>query len=160
MMNKSKQITLTAICLLLASLLSGCYDKPAYSNYAAVQPMGWSADSTINFTLNINDTTPAYRMLLQVRHDDNYPYQNMWVFVDVTDPSRHTKTDTIEFFLADQRGKWLGGGAGSLKLMPVIISDDRKFCHAGEYRISVRHGMRVDKLKGIHDIGIELYVKK
>lgn len=160
MTTRNKILVAFAGIVMLAMLFTGCQDKPVYSHYVPVQPSGWVADSTLCFEFEITDTVPDYRVLLHVRHDNNYPYQNMWVFVDITDPAMHTTTDTIEFFLADQRGRWLGGGAGNIKTMPVIISDDRQFELKGEYRLYVRHGMRTDKLCGIQDIGVELYVKK
>ena len=55
-------------------------------------------DSLAQFDYLIEDTMADYQMLIYVRHTEQYPYQNMWLFVD--DAGRQ---DTIEFYLADDR---------------------------------------------------------
>ncbi len=151
-----RSVTLSLMVLAFMS----CTHKPVFSSYKAISNQSWDADSVVCFNVDIEDTTLAVQLILQVRHNDNYPYQNMWVFVDKTSPDHHTTTDTIEFYLADQRGRWLGSGAGNVRLMPVLIDEHYTFPVKGVYNFAVRHGMRTTQLQGIQDIGIEAYVKE
>lgn len=160
MTNKRHSMFSACAAVLMTVLFAGCDGKPYFSDFKPVASEGWHADSVACFTIDAEDTLTTYQMILQVRHNDVYPYQNMWVFVDKTYPDNHTRTDTIEFYLADQRGRWLGGGMGNVKLMPVLIEPDWRFDAAGRYDICVRHAMRTDLLRGVQDIGLELYVKE
>ena len=65
-------------------------------------------------------------------------------------------TDTINFYLADQRGKWLGSGVGSVFEMPVLYQQSIRFPKAGNYRYELSHGMRDSVLIGINDIGLRV----
>ena len=76
----------------------------------------------------------------------------MWLFV--RDNMGHR--DTIEFYLADDRGRWLGDRHHGFIEMPVLYEDAKQFTDTGAYRLSVRQGMREEELEGITDIGLEI----
>ena len=75
----------------------------------------------------------------------------MWLFVD-----NAGQTDTIEFYLADDRGRWLGDRHHGMIEMPVLMEDAKLFPDTGVYRLSVRQGMRDTVLRGITDVGLEV----
>lgn len=114
---------------------------------------GWHKDSLVGFSFTVTDTTASYDILLNVRHTEMYPYQNLWLFLG---GSRQLLNDTIEFYLADDRGVWLGTGHNGHITMPVLYEQGYHFSHAGEQTIYVTHGMRCDYLRGVTDVGIEI----
>ena len=139
------------LLLLTATLLASCDHNVVYSEYRSLPFCGWDADSSLVFTPDITDTLSVYDVLLHVRHTQNYPYQNMWLFLD-TPAGR----DTIEFYLADQRGRWLGNGFGNIKEMPVLYATSVRFPHTGEYQYVIRQGMREECLHGVQDVGLTI----
>ena len=114
---------------------------------------GWDKDSVCRFSYPIEDTAATYQVLLYVRQTEMYPYQNMWLFVG--DSGRQ---DTIEFYLANDRGEWLGNGRNGLIEMPVLYEETHRFPHSGEQVWHIQQGMRAQSLKGISDVG--LIIKK
>ena len=90
-------------------------------------------------------------MLIYIRHTEQYPYQNMWLFVD--DAGRQ---DTIEFYLADDRGQWLGNKHNGFIEMPVLLEETKHFADTGSYTMYIAHGMRDSLLRGVTDIGLEI----
>lgn len=137
-------------CLfLLAGVMASCGKNVIYSHYEPLPPSGWEADSALTYCVNITDTLSAYDLILQVRHTQSYPYQNMWLFLETP-----AGKDTIEFYLADQRGRWLGNGFGDIREMPVLYGHSIRFPRSGEYRYTIRQGMREERLHGVHDIGL------
>lgn len=90
-------------------------------------------------------------MIIYMRHTERYPYQNMWLFVG---DSLHT--DTIEFYLADDRGQWLGDRNHGFIEMPVLLEENKHFPDTGIYHMQIRHGMRDSVLRGVTDIGLEI----
>ena len=78
------------------------------------------------------------------------------MFIEIDQPGSNTVTDTFEITLADPTGKWLGEGFGGLKNRQVIYKRNVYFPVSGEYKISIRQGMRENLLKGITDIGVRL----
>ncbi len=140
------------ILVWLVGLLAGCGTRIIYAEQQPIPITGWEADSAVHFTFNITDTLAAYDLLIHVRHTQQYPYQNMWLFVEGVTPMG-TDCDTIEFYLADQRGQWLGNGWGNLRDMPVLYMQNVTF-PAGSYTCTIRQGMRDEYLRGINDIGL------
>ena len=136
----------------LALALTACHQDIVFSQFVSIPSGEWGSDMLPHFDYTIVDKDADYRMLIYVRHTEQYPYQNMWLFV--RDNMGHR--DTIEFYLADDRGRWLGDRHHGMIEMPVLMEDAKLFPDTGVYRLSVRQGMRDSLLRGITDIGVEV----
>ena len=147
-MRKSFYILLIAAA---ASLLSACSHDIVYSRFVPISTEEWAADSVLRFDYTIQDVAVDYRMIVYVRHSERYPYQNMWLFIG--DGQRQ---DTIEFYLADDRGQWLGDKNHGFIEMPVLLEETKHFPDTGAYNLTIRQGMRDSLLRGITDIGLEI----
>lgn len=156
MRNKAFMLIATACA---AVLLSACRNDIVYSRFHPVtytegtmtRPGKWHIDSVQRFDYTIADATAGYRMLVYVRHTERYPYQNMWLFID-----HDGKRDTIEFYLADDRGRWLGDKKHGFIEMPVLYETNYHYPDTGNYSIAVQHGMRDTLLRGVTDVGVEV----
>lgn len=148
----------------LVGLLLSCGKPTLYSDYHSVSPFGWEADSSLSYRFAVTDTLTPCDLIISVRHTQNYPFQNMWLFLEwdsdslssASHPIFLPQRDTIEFYLADQRGRWLGNGFGQLREMPVLYAQSIIFPHAGNYLFRIRHGMRDNSLRGISDVGLQI----
>lgn len=128
---------------------------------ADVPTSGWHMDSTLTFQVEIPDTCTRYDVLFFIRHTTDYPFQNIWLFANMTLPNDSTYEYPMEFYLADQRGQWLGNGWGAIREMPVIaFMYQQPFPIKGMYTFTLRQGMRTELLKGISNIGIEIRKSK
>jgi gliding motility-associated lipoprotein GldH len=137
-------------------VLAGCTSNDVFFQYAAVNPKGWSKDSLYCFDIPITDTLSSYNLYVNIRNRGEYPYQNLWLFLNKISPDKTQKKDSIECYLADQRGKWLGSGIGSVLEMPVLYQQNVRFKQAGIYHYKIVHGMRDTVLMGINDIGMRV----
>ena len=109
-------------------------------------------DTLPRFDFVIEEKKAAYDIIFYVRHTERYPYQNMWLFVQ--DNRQHS--DTIEFYLADDRGRWLGDKHHGFFEMPVLYESNYHFPDTGHYSLSVGHAMRDTLLRGVTDVGVEI----
>ena len=132
-------------------LVAACSSRTAYSEYRNIPLTGWDKDSVLVYEVTVSDTLATYNVVLNVRHGQEYPYQNIWFFVD-SDLSGHT--DTLEYYLADQRGRWLGNGFGERHDMPCLLAQNIRFPSARTYVFRVQQGMREDVLRGITEVGL------
>lgn len=147
--------TKISLILLLSAVLLSCTSNTVYSEFQSVSSKGWNRDSVCAFTFHISDTTPVYQMRLYVRHRETYPYQNIWLFV--TDSSLQTMpNDTLLFYLANDRGEWLGQGKNGIVEMPMLYQENRQFADTGDYTVLVQQAMRDTFLQGVENIGFEL----
>lgn len=143
--------------LLLAAmtLFSSCRSDVVYSRFYSIPSAKWHQDSVLRFDFDIVDSEPTYQILVYVRHNERYPYQNMWLFL-----SDSVRSDTIEFYMADDRGRWLGDRHNGYIEMPVLFESEKHFSAPGLYSLSVQQAMRDSILKGITDVGIEVVANR
>ena len=139
---------------LISVLVLGCQQGVVYSEFKQLPAQGWAADSALQFMPNLEDTLGGYQMQIIVRHTDRYAYQNLWLFVDVKKDSVLLRRDTIESYLANERGEWYGSGMSKYTL-PLLYMENIAL-PAGEYKITVQQGMREEQLRGITDVGLKV----
>lgn len=151
---KSLQLILIGTLLLCAG---ACTNNVVYSEFIEIPQSSWNFDSTLNFAIEIKQPIDQpCNAIVYILHEKNYSYQNLWFYVNKTVPNAMQKQDTIECYLADQRGKWLGSGHKSIIEMPVLIEQNIQIKQTGTYNYQVQHAMREDELKGIRSIGIKI----
>jgi len=93
---------------------------------------------------------------LNVRNGPEYPYSNIFIFMNTVFPDGQIARDTIELTLADYDGRWLGSGMGSVKFSRFLFQKNVQFKQAGTYRFILEQAMRVRELSGIHDVGLRI----
>ncbi len=135
----------------LVMLMTSCRKGIVVSQFVAIPSGEWQVDSAMVFDYTIDDAQPDYRMVVYVRHTERYPYQNMWLFID-----NGARRDTIEFYLADDRGQWLGDKHHGFIEMPVLFEENYHFPDTGTYHLEIVHGMRDSLFRGVTDIGLEI----
>lgn len=145
------QLSITIFILGCLCFLTSCRNDIVYSQFSAIPSEKWAVDSVAHFDYVIADAEADYRILVYVRHTERYPYQNMWLFLD-----NGTRRDTIEFYLADDRGRWLGDRNHGFIEMPVLIEENYHYQDTGMYQMTISHGMRDSLLRGVKDIGLEI----
>jgi len=147
--------TITTV-LLSSLLLTACTTPTMYSHFHPISPDAWEADSVLTYSFHADNTTNPYDIILCVRHTEMYPYQNMWLFCTfgMEDSLSQPVADTLEFYLADDRGRWLGNGGLKRIEMPVLFAQNYHFPDTGQYVLTIRHGMRDEQLRGVSDMGV------
>lgn len=136
---------------MVVAAFSACNSDIVYSHFSPISSSKWHIDSVAHFDFTVEDATPDYRVLVYVRHTERYPYQNMWLFVD-----DGLYRDTLEFYLADDRGQWLGDRKHGFIEMPVLLEENKHFADTGVYHYSIQHAMRDTLLRGVTDVGLEI----
>lgn len=158
-MNRTERIKKHNLFYLLIGLFvfNSCTGNDVYFQYHSVAQYGWDVDSVYVYDINIADTNASYNVFVNVRNRGEYPHQNMWLFIKKSLAGDSVSlNDTINFYLADQRGKWLGSGVGSVFEMPVLYQQGIRFKKPGIYRYELTHGMRDSVLIGVNDIGLRV----
>ena len=155
-MSPKKILNSSVRAILISLVIVSCSGNDVYFQYDSVNPKGWSKDSLYGFDIPITDTVALYNVYVNIRNRGEYPYQNLWLFLTKITPDSIESKDSIECYLADQRGKWLGKGLGSILEMPVLYQQKVRFKSSGIYHYKIVHGMRDSLLSGINDIGIRV----
>lgn len=144
--------------LLLAALicaLAACDRAQIYEDNIAIPDCHWYTENKLSFSVQITDTTELTNLLLALRNTDDYPYQDLWIFMKTTFPNDSSVQDTLHIELADHQGKWLGSGISQFQNL-VFLKENYRFEQVGNYVFSLEQAMRVNPIKGISTVGIRL----
>ena len=140
--------------------LMGCANPP--KNSLSIGKKGWEIDQpcTLNFT--VKDTLTKKDLMIHIQHDENYPFENIFIITHLTAPKGMKIIDTLEYNLCDTNGKWLGSGWGHEKNIQLYYKENIPL-KKGHYRLKIWQAMRkrneingVRFLKGIRSVGIQL----
>ncbi|MCX6242716.1 MAG: gliding motility lipoprotein GldH [Bacteroidetes bacterium] len=116
----------------------------------------WNSKEKVAFSVNISDTAKRYSLYINLRNDVNYPFANIYMFLDTRFPDGRIARDTVECQLADYDGRWLGKGSGSIKSNRFLFQKAVRFRQKGNYAFTFEQAMRTSELKGIRDVGLEI----
>lgn len=114
----------------------------------------WKSNDTTKVNFDITDTSSFYNFYLVLRHQEKYPYKNIWLSITVNDP------DTIsnfkrEFILADNN-KWLGSTTDDITDHRIIFNPQPIRLKKGSYSFTLQQIMREHPLPYILSAGIRV----
>ena len=81
-------------------------------NYYSFSESIWSHNDSVIFNLDLNDTTSFFNVSFQLRANTSYKWSNIYIFSDIFFPNGKARRDTFEFYLADEKGHWVGDRSG------------------------------------------------
>lgn len=133
------------------------------SEFKATENGAWPKDSIITFSFSEIDTLQQHNMFINVRNDNAFPYNNLFLIAELNFPDGEIVTDTLEYEMAQPDGTWLGKGYGSIKENKLWYKENIVFPTSGVYTLRLAHAMRkngsvngVINLAGITDVGYEI----
>ncbi len=151
-----RNVTHLLLFIFIPFLFFNCDRSRVFEAYKKLPKTGWHKDSLLTFPVQIDNTVQTNNLYINVRNDIKYKYSNLWLFIKIEEPGKTAVADTFEVVLANPAGKWLGDGFGGIKTKQVLYKRNVYFPKAGEYKVTIQHGMRNKVLKGITDIGFRV----
>ena len=146
--------------LVLIALIS-CDKKRVFDEYKTVGN-GWNKDSIVSFDLPAVDIKKQYNLFINIRDNNDYPFNNLFLIVNMEQPDKRTIVDTLEYQMANPDGSLLGEGFTDVKDNKLIYKERMKF-NSGSYKIHIKQAVRqtgkvsgVVKLEGITDVGFRI----
>jgi gliding motility-associated lipoprotein GldH len=116
----------------------------------------WKLSDITAFKVPITDTLNCNNVFFTIRNGSSYPFRNIYLFVTTTSPDGKRITDTLQYNLADEKGKWYGKGFGDIHELNLPYKSNIYFPLKGTYEFKIQHGMRVENLKGVYDFGLRI----
>jgi gliding motility-associated lipoprotein GldH len=153
-----KKINSYLVLFLLASflLLSSCNSNVVYTDSVVMSDNTWELMNLPEFRVPITDTLNSNNMFFTLRTGSDYPFRNIYLFITATSPEGRNITDTLQYYLADDKGKWFGKGFGDIHELHLPYKSNVYFPLKGEYVFKIQHGMRTQDLIGVYDIGFRI----
>lgn len=142
--------------IILSFLLSSCGKNVVFTDSSNMPDKKWEIKNVPVFNVPVYDTLSGNNIYFTIRTGVSYPYRNIYLFVKTTAPDGKSITDTLQYYLADEKGNWYGKGFGDIHELKLPYKTNVFFPRKGTYVISVQHGMRILELKGVYDLGIRV----
>lgn len=152
----TKGISKLLYILLMTSILPACGRNVVFTDSARLSGKTWKlADITV-FRIPVKDTVNSNNLFFTIRTGSSYPFRNIFLFVTTTSPDGKSLTDTLQYELADEKGNWYGKGFGDIHELKLPYKSNVFFPVSGTYQVNIQHGMRIEDLKGVYDIGLRV----
>ena len=152
MYNRLFIIAVTVICF-------SCKEEVFFNQYNAL-PMEWHKDSVVKFNFQIKNSSSRYNTYINLRIDQEYLFNNIFLIVDLHNSIDSLIIDTLEYQMATNRGDLIGRKFINIVENKLVHKEMALFYEDIEYEISIRHAMRsinspegIEFLKGILDVG-------
>jgi gliding motility-associated lipoprotein GldH len=154
----------SVLLLLVTILLFSCDKKRVFDEYKSVGS-AWNKDSIVTFVLPVLDSTKRYDLFVNLRNNNNYKYNNIFLIVSLESPNGYTKVDTLEYQMANPDGTLLGDGFTDLKESKLYYKENVRF--RGKYKAHIKQVVRetgkvpgVTLLDGITEVGFRIEKKE
>ena len=146
----------TVLILTSLILLQSCNSNVVYTSFLTMPSKTWELMNVSSFKVPVTDTINSNNITFTIRTGSSYPFRNIYLFVSTTAPNGKTITDTLEYYLADEKGKWIGRGFGDIHELNLPYKSNVFFPLKGTYHFNIQHGMRIENLKGVYDFGLKI----
>jgi gliding motility-associated lipoprotein GldH len=148
--------------ILIVLLVISCDKKRVFDEYKSVGKT-WHKDSIVTFELPKLDPKKNFNLYVNVRDNDNYPFNNLFLIVSLEQPNRTIKVDTLEYQMTNPDGTLLGDGFSDIKESKLFYKDKVNFTKKGIYKVHIQQATRqtgkiegVTALPGITDVGFRI----
>ncbi|WP_430614565.1 gliding motility lipoprotein GldH [Flavobacterium sp. JP2137] len=146
----------------LLGVLTSCDKKSVFDEFQTVGT-AWNKDDIKTFVVEQQDSLNPHNLFLNVRNNNKYPFNNLFVIVKMEQPDKQVVVDTLEFQMARADGTLLGTGFTDIKESKLWLKEGFTFKQAGTYTFQVQQAVResgkvdgVQELEGISEIGLRI----
>jgi len=157
-MKKNRFKLFISLAIISVLYFSSCNRREVYFDFKDIKKMEWSRFDTLTFEIDSAAMKPntAYNVFIEVVNNGNYPYRNIWFFVQDDFNDTIPQSDSKQYMIADEFGRWKGTGFGSLYQLSLTYKENVRVKDERSYTIKVVHGMRDEPLEGIEKLGIKI----
>lgn len=144
------------LALLILVSFCACTDDFVYQAEEVLDSEVWTYEKNLTFELQAPDSSNWYDLELDVRHNQDFSFQNLYLEVETGFPSDTSFTDVINLDLAMISGQWLGKCSSQKCSIPFLLKKRFRFEELGTYSFNFAQASRLDSLAGIHSFQLSL----
>ena len=140
------------LLIIIAGLYISCDKKRVFDEYQSVGS-AWNMKKEVVFELPKMDTLKKYNLFINLRANDDYNFNNLFLIVSLEQPNGLTKVDTLEYEMADVDGTLLGEGFSDIKESKLYYKESVKFKASENNKIHIKQAVRqTGKIEGVQDL--------
>jgi gliding motility-associated lipoprotein GldH len=116
----------------------------------------WFYQSVVAFEYEVEDTSIPYDVMLEVRHQDTFAFENLYVKAVTYFPAGDSTAYPLSLQLANSTGDWQGDCSGGVCKTTIHLSDGAYFRSRGKYSIRLEQFSRQAALPGIESLRLKV----
>jgi gliding motility-associated lipoprotein GldH len=147
-----KKYLLIAIISLFA--LTSCNKGKIFEKRQQFDNYTWNRFKPLFFEVNVQDIESEYNVYLTLRHITQYPYDDLKINFTLYAPSGEERTTMHSFLIKDNKGGFLGDGAGDLWDVKLLVKSKYYFNEKGNYKFQIDNLMDYVDIVGLVDLGL------
>lgn len=151
-----KQSFSVFILMVFSALIMSSCMKETVADISYDVGDAWNKDKKVVFEYDIQDSIMPINFYINIRNTTEYKYSNVYFFIKTIYPNQRYSIDTVECFLANMKGEWLGSGLGKFRDNQIPFKRNMRFPMTGHYRMEFEMAMRDTLLDGIDALGIRI----
>ncbi len=157
-MNLKSSLLFLVILITIVS----CDKKRVFDEYKSVGN-AWAKDSIVEFDFKQEDTVKLYNLFINLRANQAYQFNNLYVIVSMERPGGLTKVDTLQYQMTNPDGSLLGEGFSDIKESKLFYKENLRFDTIGDYKVRIQQAVRqtgkiegIQALEGITEVGFRI----
>jgi len=140
--------------LLITIGLLSCGKKTIFEKYKEIENSTWNCKSVISFEVPINDIGKKYNIYITVRHSEVYPFNNLYVGVDIYTPSGDKRSKDYYLEIRNEDRSFKGDVLGDIWDVKVQIMKNVSFTKEGILKFDITNLMQYTNLPDVMEIGL------
>lgn len=113
----------------------------------------WKKNDKASFTFEQKDTVSKYNFFINIRNNNDYPYNNLFVIAKLNQPNGKILVDTLEYQMTNPDGSLLGVGFSDIKESKLWYKENFSFSKMGTHTVTLEHALRqTGKVSGLQDL--------
>jgi len=160
--KRTMRNSISLLLFFLSLFFVSCDASGVFDTYQTI-PNQWNKENLVTFKVQAPDSINKYDLFVNLRNNQEYKYNNLYLIIEMNFPHGKTVKDTLEYKMAKPNGAFLGTGFSSIKENKLWYKENFTFTETGEYQINIQHAMRengkvngVVDLEGVTDVGFRV----
>lgn len=153
------------MCLVPCVLcLFSCQTIDLYEKTTVIPGHKWKSSFKPSFRFTIKDTAVPYKILLTLRHFDQYNYNNIYINLITRQPGEDSaRSVRCALELGNDEEGWKGSGMDDIFEHRILLTPEETdfyFRKKGEYTFTIEQVMREDPLEHVLNVGLRIEKKQ
>lgn len=135
--------------------MSSCGPKTIYNKKENV-PNPWPYSDKIVFNYEIIDTAQAYNLFLEMSHNIEFSFENIYLNVTTIFPDGDIITNPVSFQLSNSQSEWIGDCSGENCHINIEMSSKAYYKKPGKYQLIFEQHSRKERIEGINSLEVTI----
>ncbi len=135
-------------------ITGSCRKSESLTQFHSFPNNTWNRFEKQNFNFRIEDVSFPYDLKLILRHNDSYPFDNLYVHVVIEKPGGEERIMEYDFKVKDTDGQFLSRSTNGYDEITFTLHTGLYFQEEGNCRVEIENLIPKIEIPGILELGL------